>query len=179
LWVAKFPTSIKTADLVQPFRGNFEAFQAAMVAAGIAVRITATHRPKERAYLMHYSWMIVKGQIDPGDVPPLPELQGADIIWNHAHAKQGAQEMVDGYGIGGLGVPPALNSRHIEGRAVDTSLSWDGDIEIENKDGSSRHIVGSPRNSTHPDLIAAGATYGVIHLKNVMADKVHWSDDGH
>ena len=176
MWVAKFPTSTKTSDLKQPFRASFEAFQKAMKDAGVMVKITASLRPKQRAYMMHYSWMIVKGKIDPAAVPP---MAGVDIVWNHDQAVAGAQEMVDGYGIGGLGVAPALNSRHIDGRAIDTSLSWQGDIDIRNKDGSVRPIIGGPRNATNLDLIAVGATYGVIHFKPVASDKVHWSDDGH
>jgi hypothetical protein len=171
-----FPTSIKTSDLANPFRTNFEAFLTAMKASGMTIKITATLRPKQRAYLMHYSWMIAKGKIAPADVPP---MIGVDIIWNHNHAKQGAQEMVDGYGINNLGVPPSLTSRHIEGRAVDTVLSWNGDIHVKQRDGTPIAIISEPRNSTHPALIAVGATYGVIHLKPAFADKVHWSDDGH
>lgn len=175
-WVAKFPTSIKTSDLKDPFRKNFEAFERALKAAGVTVTITASFRPKQRAYLMHYAWMIVKGKITPADVPP---MSGVDIVWNHPKAKQGAQEMVDGYGIGGLGVAPSLTSRHIEGRAVDAVLSWKTDITIKQKDNSMKVIKGTPRNSTHPDVIAVGATYGVIHFRPVASDKVHWSDDGH
>ena len=178
-WVVKFPTSVSTADLASPFRGNLEAFLTAMKDAGISMKITATMRPKQRAYLMHYAWMIVKGQIEAVDVPPLPEMQGANIIWNHAQAKKAAQEMVDGYGIGDLKVPPSLKSRHIEGRAIDTVLSWNGDKSVRCKDGSMKAVMGEPRNATHPDLIAVGATYGVIHFKPASADRVHWSDDGH
>ena len=175
-WVAKFPTSIKTTDLKEPFRSQFGAFMRAMKEAGIVVKITASLRPKQRAYMMHYSWMIVRGKIAPADVP---SMAGVDIVWNHPNAKQGAQEMVDGYGIGGLGVAPSLNSRHIEGRAVDAVLSWTGDIHLKTHDGLLMAIVGEPRNSTHPDVIAVGATYGVIHFKPAASDKVHWSDDGH
>ena len=175
-WVAKFPTSTSTSDLKDPFKTNFEAFLRAMKEAGISMRITASHRPKQRAYMMHYAWMIAKGKITPAEVPP---LVGVDIIWNHGHAKQGAQDMVDAFGINNLAVPPALNSRHIEGRAIDTVLTWTKDIKIRKKDGTFKTIAGEPRNSTHPDLIAVGSTYGVIHFKPASADKVHWSDDGH
>jgi hypothetical protein len=175
-WVAKFPTSVKTSDLKNPFRANFESFQKAMKESGISVKISASLRPKQRAYLMHYSWMIVKGKIDPEDVPP---MSGVDIIWNHSNAEHGAREMVDGYGIDALGVAPALNSRHIEGCAVDTILSWNGDIQIRQKDGLMKAILGSPRNATHPDLIAVAATFGVIHFRPIASDKVHWSDNGH
>src|ERR1043166_6829430 len=106
-WVSKFPGSNKTSDLTPAFRANFEAFQKAMEDAGIDVKVNATLRPKERAYLMHFSWMIVKGQIKPADVPA---MAGVDIIWDHAHALAGAQEMVDAYGTGGSLVAPALNS---------------------------------------------------------------------
>jgi hypothetical protein len=175
-WVEKFPTSTKTSDLSQPFRANFESFQKAMKDAGISVRITASRRPRERAYLMHYAWMITKGKINPADVPP---MAGIDIIWDHSQSKTGAGEMVDGYGIGSLHLPPSLNSRHIDGLAIDTVLSWHGDIKIHFKNGFIRTLVGEPRDSTHPDLIAAGESYGVIHMKPASADKVHWSDDGH
>lgn len=175
-WVAKFPTSTKISDLKSPFRESFEAFCFAMKAAGIKVTVTASRRPKQRAYLMHYSWLIVKGKIDPAEVPPIPEVE---IVWNHAHAVQAAKEMVEAYGTGGSSVAPALTSRHIEGRAIDTVLSWSKDLTIKNKDGSLRPIKGAPRNASHPELIAAGATYGVIHFKPPAADKVHWSDDGH
>ena len=175
-WVEKFPTSTKTSDLVQPFRANFEAFQKAMTEAGIKVHITASRRPKERAYMMHYSWMIYKGKISPSDIPP---MDGVDIIWDHDRAEDAAHEMVDGYGIANLQVAPALNSRHIDGRAIDTVLSWHGDVKIHFKNSFIKTIVGEPRDSTHPDLIATGASYGVIHMKPASADKVHWSDDGH
>ena len=125
---------------------------------------------------MHYSWMIVNGKIAPSDIPT---MDGVDIIWDHDQAEDAAQEMVDGYGIGRLHVAPALNSRHIDGRAIDTVLSWHGDIKIHFKNGFIKTIKGEPRDSTHPDLIAAGASYGVIHMKPASADKVHWSDDGH
>ena len=175
-WVAKFPTSTKISDLKSPFRENFEAFCFAMKAAKIKVTVTASLRPKNRAYLMHYSWLIAKGKIKPAEVPA---RTGIDIVWNHTNGVEAAKDMVEAYGTGGSSVAPALNSRHIEGRAIDTSLSWTGDIVIKNKDGSLRPIKGVPRNAIHPELIAAGATYGVIHFKPAAADKVHWSDDGH
>lgn len=125
---------------------------------------------------MHYSWLIWRDQIDPAKVPSMP---GVAIMWNHSEALKGAKEMVEGYGISGLNVAPALNSRHIEGRAVDTVLIWSRDIVILDQTGQKVHIIGGPRNAAHPKLIEVAETYGVVHFKPVAADKVHWSDDGH
>jgi SH3-like domain-containing protein len=59
-WVAKFPTSTSTTDLVDPFKTNASSFIAALQSAGATVSIGATLRPKQRAYLMHWSFRIAK-----------------------------------------------------------------------------------------------------------------------
>ena len=40
------------------------------------------------------------------------------------------------------------------------------DLTIKNKDGVAVEIRSTPRDGTNPDLIAVGATYGVIHFKD-------------
>jgi hypothetical protein len=175
-WVSQFPTSVSTDDLDTGFRARYLLFQKAMTDAGMSVAIQATRRPKERAYLMHYSWSIVKQGVDPAQVPA---MDGVDIEWDHADAQSGAQEMVDGFHIGSLTVAPALNSRHIDGKAVDAAISWSGDVTIKDVDDNDVDIVGAPHDATHPTLISVGATYSVIHFNPPAKDKNHWSTDGH
>jgi len=175
-WVSQFPGQATTDSLEPQFRARFLDFQSAMENSGIQVTISAAFRPPERAYMMHWSWMIVRNQVDPADVPAYP---GVDIVWNHADAVAGAQEMVDGFGINHISVAPALHSRHTEGKAVDTNLSWTGDIQILDGNNNVASIKGPPRNATHPDLIKVGATYLVYHFSPSSADPYHWSSDGH
>ena len=70
VWVERFPTSGSTATLVDGFRQKCEAFLAALADAGATVNINATLRPPERAYLMHWSFVINAGEVEPDDVPP-------------------------------------------------------------------------------------------------------------
>jgi hypothetical protein len=175
-WVSQFPTSVSTDDLAPGFRAKFLLFKLAMTQAGMNVSIQATLRPPERAYLMHYSWRIVKQGLSPSLVPP---MAGVDIQWDHANAQIGAQEMVNGFAINNLGTAPGLNSHHIFGNAVDAAVTWSGDLAIKDLDDNDVQVAGSPRDATHPSLIGVGATYGVIHFSPPAADKNHWSTDGH
>src|SRR6266849_2022616 len=77
-WVNQFPTSASTDTLVQPFRGNVNRFIAALTAAGAQVHISATLRPPQRAYLMHYSYRIAHQGLNPQSVPA---MAGVDINW--------------------------------------------------------------------------------------------------
>ncbi len=63
-WVAKFPGGRSVEDLENTFRANVKAFQGAFSAAGASIIVVSTCRPRERAYLMHWSWMIVKQNAD-------------------------------------------------------------------------------------------------------------------
>jgi hypothetical protein len=114
--------------------------------------------------------------------------QPIDIQWLHktaagapdpAASQAGALAMVNGYGLSGLHVPPALNSNHIQGKALDMMISWTGTLSIATKSGQTQQIATAPRNGTNAQLIAVGKSYNVIHLLNVMADPPHWSVDGH
>ena len=177
-WVKKFPGSNRVDDLEDGFREKAKAFIKAATDAGAEVKIASTVRPKERAYLMHWSWMIVNRD---QDAKKIPAMKGVDIDWWHgdqAASKKRAQEMVDAYGLGHLKVPPALSSRHIEGKAIDMQIVWSGDLKIKKSDGATVEIRSTPRDGTNPDLIAVGATYGVIHFADVPKDRVHWSTDG-
>ena len=66
-WVTQFPGSSQDANLEPGFRLNVQEFKKALQAAGATTRTTSTYRPPERAYLMHWSWMIVKMGVDPQD----------------------------------------------------------------------------------------------------------------
>lgn len=178
VWVARFPASREVQTLESAFRNNVSRFLTALKQANATIRITSTLRPPERAYLMHWSWKIVKGVVTGEAIPPKP---GVDIIWWHGNpedTKRAAQEMVDGYGIGGLGVAPALASRHLEGKAIDMILSWTGPLTIKRADGSPVRIATLPADGTNAQLIEVGKSYNVIHFINVMKDKPHWSTDG-
>lgn len=166
-WVPRFPTSASIDELNDPFRSDVTRFIAALRAAGATVTVSATYRPVERAYLMHYSSRISRGNIRPQDVPA---MAGVNINWVHPTAQQSiaaATAMANGYGIV---FPPALQSRHTERRAIDMTISGIVGRTMQNAAGQAVRI------STQAILHQVGATYGVIKL---VSDPPHWSDDGH
>lgn len=165
-WVSRFPTGTSTRDLAPGFRRNVETFIAAITAANGRVRISATYRPRERAYLMHYAAAIANGTIDAARVPA---FAGVDIEWDHGSAQKtraAAREMASAYGIV---FPPALVSRHTERSAIDMTISNVKSKKIRNASGIEVLIT---RDS---DLHAVGASYGV---RKLLSDPPHWSDDG-
>jgi hypothetical protein len=169
---SKYPNSKSVDDLEPGFRSKVKEFQAALVEAGASITIASTKRNKHRAYLMHYCWQIAKGQIQAAKVPAEP---GVDINWNHgndAKSKQAAQEMVKLFGMAHIA---SLTSHHINGKAIDMTISWTGTLKIKNKSGQEID-VGLPRNGAdNTKLHAVGATYGV---KKLASDPPHWSVDG-
>ena len=189
-WVRKFPTSKSIDDLSPGFRDKVQGFVDALKAAGATLSINATRRPRQRAYLMHFSWRIAKRQIDPSGATPFRPNDGedgVDIQWVHKKpngtpdlvaSRAAAKAMVDGFAIGGGSVAPALNSNHIRGTAIDMSVSWTGTLSIKNKAGKTVDIKSSPRSSINPDLIAVAKTYGVIHFSPPARDPPHWSLTG-
>lgn len=177
-WVKQFPGSTKVGDLDQAFQTKLNLFISALRSAGATIAISSTYRPPERAYMMHWAWLIAKESYDARKVPP---MQGVDIEWWHGDQKtseKAAWEMVVKFGITDLEVAPALRSRHTSRQAIDMKVYWNGDLNIKQKDGRITTITSTPRNHTNPDLIAIAATYGVIHFQPVHKDKVHWSTDG-
>jgi predicted chitinase len=171
-WVLRFPTSRSISDLDPPFARAVRNFVDAVESAGAKVRISATTRPKERAYLMHWAWMIAKGGVDPASIPP---MAGVPVIWKHTtltKSRAAARQMVAAYGMVHVA---ALNSRHTERRAIDMTISWKGTLRITRRDGSTEVIATQPRNGSNPRLVAVGAGYSVIKL---VTDPPHWSDDG-
>jgi hypothetical protein len=179
-WVARFPTSTSTTDLVEPFKTNVASFIAAMQGAGATVSIGATLRPKQRAYLMHWSFRIAKQGYDPAKVPA---MTGVDIEWVHRNlaghvdlkaSRSAASDMVSGYGIV---YRPALSSRHTEGKAIDMTIVWSAaELKITPPKGTAVSIKSKPRDGGNTELHKVGKSFGVI--KHV-SDPPHWSSDGH
>jgi hypothetical protein len=169
----RYPNSDKLADLASPFRERAAEFIDALKAAGAKVVISSTRRNRIRAHLMHYSWRVSRGEVAPGDVPA---VAGLTIRWDHgdlARSKKGAREMSDLFGIA---FKPSLTSNHIEGRAIDMTISWKGTIEIKDKTGKKRPVGAPQSGDTNTELHAIGANFGV---RKLPSDPPHWSDDGH
>lgn len=165
-WVAQFPTSRSTGDLASPFKDNVEAFIAAIEAAGGEVDIAATLRPPQRAYLMHWAWMIGKLGADPTNVPA---QAGVDIVWDHgdnAASVTAAKAMIAGYQ---LVHKPSLGSRHIKGKAIDMDITGIVGKTMKDQEGSDVEIA------SVQVLYSVGASYGV---RKLVSDPPHWSDTG-
>ncbi|MGH6647286.1 hypothetical protein [Aquabacterium sp.] len=122
------------------------------------------------------------------DPTKVPSRAGVNIQWDHLDADgkydsaaslTAAKAMVGSYGMLNLEVPPALNSRHTMKLAVDMSISWSGDLSINDKEGKAVVIKSEPRTGMNADLKSVGATYGVLKFVGGAADKPHWSDNGH
>ncbi len=179
-WIDRFPTSRSTDDLSEGFGPAVDRFLAALREAGARVSISATRRPPERAYLFHYCWRIAREGLDPASVPAFP---GVEIEWVHREpsgspdleaSRAAAEAMVQ---AAGLVHRAALQSRHIDGRAIDMTVTWTGSLNIRDASGSEVAITtGARTGADNATLHAVGATYGVIKLR---ADPPHWSDDGH
>lgn len=166
---ALFPTSRDPNDLAEPFKSRWLKFAAALIAGGCVVTYNATYRPEERAYLMHWAWMIAREGYASGDVPPHANV---DINWDVPNAKFLCEQMVETYKIA---YQPALISRHTQRFAVDVNITWKGDLNVVDANGMRHNVNTQPRDTTNSVLVEIGRTFGVI--KN-HADRPHWSIDG-
>ena len=171
-WEKQFPTSKSLDDLTPDFKTKVSQFIAALEASGVKVRKSATYRPKERAYLMHYCCKVESGAIAADKVPP---MEGVNIEWAHRDAngnldvkasKAAAKAMKDAYVIR---FPAALNSRHSQRRAIDMTITGYAGKNVKDADGKTVEL------EDEDDLYDLGKTYGVIKLRS---DPPHWSDDG-
>lgn len=173
-WCQRFPTSVSPHDLLPDFRDSVLAFLSQLRTGGAAVSIAATYRPPERAYLMHWCWMIAKEGQDPRSVPA---MAGVDIAWMHADgagpSRDAAAAMAARYA---LKVRPSLTSRHTQRRAIDMSIAWHGTLTLRDFDAGLHRISSPPHDGTNPELADVGRSFGVIKL---ASDPPHWSDDGH
>lgn len=181
VWLRRFPAQTSTDSLAAAFRASVNRFIAALTAAGAEVRIANTLRPRERAYLMHWAHKIYRNNYDPAAVP---DMAGVNIEWVHSTMEQlirAARNMVQGFGIQGLAAstPPALNTLHTVGEAIDMAISWHGDLSIQRTDGTVVVINSLPRTGMNTQLKQVGKTYGVIKFVGGNADRPHWSTTGH
>lgn len=177
-WVNRFPGSTSVDDLLDPFKSNFKNFHAALISAGAATRIATTFRPKERAYLMHWCYEIANKNHKPQKIPA---MDGVPIEWDHSDDTQSisaANAMLIAFGMLELRIAPALHSMHEKGEAVDMQITWTGDLEITQKDGSTKKITSLPKDRMNSDLHEVGKTYGVIKFYMGAKDKPHWSSNG-
>ena len=174
--------SDKISDLESDFQSKVNEFESALKAAGASISIDTTKRPAERAHVLHYAWQVAKGEIKASAVP---SMTGVDITWDHgseAASKKGAQEILDAATVKSK---PSLTSNHIDGKAIDWTITWTGDLKIKKKDGTEIEIKSKPRSGGDPgntELHSVGEGYGVI--KGLFTgpkqkrDAPHWSSDG-
>ena len=177
-WTQRFKGSKDTKDLALAFRNAVDAFIDAMTETGIKVRISATYRPVQRSYLMHWCWQIAHKYVQAEDVPP---LTGVDINWVHATSAasiEAAKQMVRAFDMGELNTAPALYSLHNEGRAIDMSITWTGTVTVKDANDKLIEVKTSPRSGMNRQLKAIGATYGVHKFIGGARDKPHWSSSG-
>lgn len=171
--------STSLEDLVDPFKGNAKAFIKALQDAGAKVDIGTTRRSDKRAYLFHWCWLIGLGKIEASKADA---MMGVDVEWDLGDAensKKGAKEMIDGFGLAvppNSTNPPALNSNHMSGKAVDMDIVWKDTIQIKKKDGTQEAVVFMTDVNKNLKLHAAGESYGV---RKLTTDAPHWSLDGH
>ncbi|MDJ0617771.1 MAG: peptidoglycan-binding domain-containing protein [Calothrix sp. MO_192.B10] len=173
-WYKRFPTSDSISSLTPSFRWRVQAFEKALLDAGCKIIVTATLRPRQRAYLMHYAARIDRRQIAPWRVP---RLGGVDIDWVHytnAGSLRAAQDMVDAYELGGN--PVSLRSNHILGRAVDWIITWEGTIQVKDARGRMITIGGPEVGAFNRQLWNVGRSYGV---RKLATDPPHWSSNGY
>jgi hypothetical protein len=177
-WCARFPGSAEVSQLRPSFQLPVSNFIWAMEQAGAAVKVNATYRPKERAYLMLWSWMIFKELIDPAQVP---SRDGVLIEWVHATpaaSRAAATDMANRYAIAGLMTRPGgEESLHCIREAIDMSISWSGALSVVGADDQAQVISSLPRNGTNAELAELGAAYGVIKFIG-RGDPPHWSTTG-
>jgi hypothetical protein len=190
--VSEFPATSAVSALAPAFRADVNGFLTAMKSAKVAVAVVSTVRPPQRAYLMHWSWLIAKGKVKPENVPaftPAPRQSAVNVCWVHqksagfdeAASVAAAKQLVAAYGIDPrLRDAPALDSRHTQGLAIDMTTTWTArKVAIRSGNGQLVTIGSAPRTGLNPLLVKVGKTYGVVHFLSPAQDPNHWSSDGH
>jgi hypothetical protein len=172
---ARWPDSEDLDDLDSDWGDDVKKFINILREADARVTIISTRRPRNRAYLMHYSWMIANGRIEPADVPLRARV---DIQWDHGDdriSRNAAQEMVDCFGLAHYAA--GRRSNHVRGMAIDMYITWRGDLFLGPlPNGGFRGIIGGPRNGVqNRELHEIGALFGV---RKKLNDRPHWSHNG-
>ncbi|WP_180089687.1 hypothetical protein [Acinetobacter sp. YH12219] len=171
-WYNRFMFSTDLNDLAEPFCSNVKKFVNFLKSEGFTVRVNTTHRPDARGYLMYYSTMISRGNIDSNNVPP---WEGVNIDWSHGgnkeKAKKAAIEMHALYQVGNNPIARPGRSNHNPAKALAV------DMKISGIDGKTIKINGKKFIvNTLADLAPVGREFGVFWFGN--SDKPHWSHDG-
>lgn len=175
---APYTKSADISDLESDFQTKVNEFKGALDTAGASISIDTTKRPAERAYILHYAWVIAK---DGFDASKVPAKENVDIEWDHGDAtksKAGAQEIITTASVAST---PSLTSNHIAGKAIDWTITWITDLKIKNKDATQTEIKSEPRNGGDPgnlELHDVGKSYGVKKGLFTKKDPPHWSSDG-
>lgn len=168
---SRYPNSRRLEDLEDTFKTKATQFVEAIRNAGANVSIGSTRRNRTRAHLMHYSWKVSRGQIAPADVP---RISGLNIEWDHGDdeaSRRAAAEMVR---LFRMAFNASLTSNHIAGKAIDMTISWNGNLEIKTPNGYYTITTG-PRHGGNRELQRIGKQLGVIKLRS---DPPHWSYNG-
>lgn len=189
-WAGRFPDSRSVDSLSGAFRKDVSAFIAAMRHAGVKVRPISTLRPTERAFLMHYSWLVAHRKLSPLKVPRFHadrHHKPVSICWVHvgAHGANvrasiaAAGKLAAALGVASGRAAPLLTSLRTEGLAIVMSTTWTSrKITIVNASGHRVTIRSTPHNGLNKALIAVGATYGVIHFRSAGQAMNDWSVNG-
>lgn len=177
-WHARFMGSDSLDELNDDFRPKAKAFDKAMRAAGITVRVNVTYRPVERSYLMYHAFQIAKG----GSPVGIKAWPGVNIDWEHkksdgtpdlVEAKKAAVAMCAKYGLkinsSKQKVGKPKNSNHNKRSAVDMKITgYEGKTIVDNA-GAKIKL------KKFMDLVDVGASYGVIYY---VDEDMHWSHNG-
>ncbi len=170
---ARYPNSREVDDLEPGFRSRVEDFIACLRQAGATVTVNSTLRHATRAHLMHYSWKVAYGELDPADVP---RRSGVDIEWDHGDletSRTAAEEMVNLFGMAHIA---ALTSNHIKGKAIDMNITWKDVLVLTRPAPLLAKIESRPRTGQNRELHEIGAT--VFGVRKLVSDPPHWSDNG-
>jgi hypothetical protein len=170
---ASYPNSQEIDDLEPGFRSRVEDFIGSLKHAGATVVVSSTRRNPIRAHLMHYSWMVAYGEIDPKDVP---KCGGLNIEWDHGDletSRKAAKEMVDLFGLAYIA---SLTSNHIRGKAIDMNISWKDTLVLTRPAPLLARIESSPRSGQNRELHEIGAS--VFGVRKLVSDPPHWSYNG-
>jgi hypothetical protein len=170
---ARYPNSREIDDLESGFRSKVEEFIRSLKSAGATVVVNSTRRNSIRAHLMHYSWKVAYGEIDPKDVP---KPSGLAIEWDHGEletSRSAAEEMVQLFGMAHIA---SLTSNHIKGKAIDMNITWKDTLVLSKPAPLLARIESRPRTGQNRELHEIGAT--VFGVRKLASDPPHWSHNG-
>jgi hypothetical protein len=168
-----YPNSQDINDLESNFRSKVEDFVGSLRNAGASVIVKSTLRNAIRAHLMHFSWKVAYGDIDPEDVP---KRSGLNIEWDHGDpevSRDAAKEMVNLFGMVHIA---SLNSNHIRGKAIDMNISWKGTLVLTRPAPLLKRIESLPRTGQNRELHEIGAM--IFGVRKLVSDPPHWSHNG-